>query len=54
MKNWPDLRTAITQLADAVDTVEDDSNEYGTFYRGSGGEAAEGLKTGVMPTTRRP
>jgi hypothetical protein len=33
LKNWPDLRAAIRRLADAVDAVEDGSNEYGTFYR---------------------
>jgi len=32
LKNWPDLRAAIRRLADAVDAVEDGSNEYGTFY----------------------
>ena len=36
LKNWPDLRTAMRQLADAVDAVEDGSNEYGTFYRVEG------------------
>ena len=36
LKDWPDLRTAIRQLADAVDAVEDGSNEYGAFYRVEG------------------
>lgn len=36
LKNWHDLSTAIRQLADAVDAVEDRSNEYGTFYRVEG------------------
>ena len=36
LKNWPDLRAAIRRLADAVDAVEDGSNEYGTFYRVEG------------------
>ena len=36
LKNWPDLRTAIRRLADAVDAVEDGLNEYGTFYRVQG------------------
>jgi hypothetical protein len=33
LENWHDLRAAIRRLADAVDAVEDGSNEYGTFYR---------------------
>jgi len=33
LKNWPELRTAIRQLADDVDAIEDGSNEYGTFCR---------------------
>jgi hypothetical protein len=36
LKNWPDLRSAIRQLADDVDAIEDGSNEYGTFYRVEG------------------
>jgi hypothetical protein len=36
LKNWPELRSAITQLADDVDAIEEDSNEYGTFYRVEG------------------
>ena len=36
LKNWPDLRAAIRRLADAVDAVEDGSNDYGTFYRVEG------------------
>lgn len=36
LKNWLDLRAAIRRLADAVDAVEDGSNEYGTFYRVGG------------------
>ena len=36
LKNWTDLRAAIRRLADAVDAVEDRSNEYGTFYRVEG------------------
>ncbi len=36
LKNWSDLRAAIRRLADAVDAVEDGSNEYGTFYRVEG------------------
>ena len=36
LKTWPDLRSAIRQLADGVDAVEDGSNEYGTFYRVEG------------------
>lgn len=36
LKNWSDLRTAIRQLADVVDAIEDGSNEYGTFYRVDG------------------
>ena len=36
LKNWPDLRTAVRRLADAVDVVEDGVNEYGTFYRVEG------------------
>jgi len=36
LKNWPDLRAAIRRLADAVDAVDDASNEYGTFYRVEG------------------
>jgi hypothetical protein len=36
LKNWPDLRAAIRRLADAVDAVEDGSNEYGMFYRVEG------------------
>jgi len=32
LKHWPDLRAAIRRLADAVDAVEDGSNEYGAFY----------------------
>jgi hypothetical protein len=36
LKNWPSLRIAIRRLADAVDAVEDESNEYGTFYRVEG------------------
>jgi hypothetical protein len=35
-RNWPDLRAAIRRLADAVDAIEDRSNEYGTFYRVEG------------------
>ena len=36
LKMWPDLRAAIRRLADAMDAVEDGSNEYGTFYRVEG------------------
>ncbi len=36
LENWTDLRGAIRRLADAVDAVEDRSNEYGTFYRVEG------------------
>jgi len=36
LKNWHDLRAAIRRLADAVDAVDDASNEYGTFYRVEG------------------
>jgi hypothetical protein len=36
LKSWSDLRAAIRKLADAVDAVEDGSNEYGTFYRVEG------------------
>ena len=36
LKNWSDLAAAIRRLADAVDAVEDGSNEYGTFYRVEG------------------
>jgi len=36
LKNWHDLRAAVRQLADAVDAVENGSNEYGTFYRVEG------------------
>ena len=36
LENWPDLRDAIRELADAVDAVEDGLNEYGTFYRVEG------------------
>jgi hypothetical protein len=36
LKNWPDLRSAIRQLADNVDAIEDGSNQYGTFYRVEG------------------
>lgn len=35
-ENWTDLREAIRRLADAVDAVEDASNDYGTFYRVDG------------------
>jgi hypothetical protein len=35
-ENWTELRLAIRRLADAVDGVEDGSNEYGTFYRVEG------------------
>lgn len=35
-KNWPDLRSAIRQLADDLDAIEDGSKEYGTFYRVEG------------------
>ena len=36
LKNWHDLRAAIRRLADAIDAIEDGSNEYGTFYRVEG------------------
>lgn len=36
LKNWPDLRSAIRQLAAGVDAIEDGSSEYGTFYRVEG------------------
>ena len=36
LENWSDLRDAIKGLAEAVDAVEDGSNEYGTFYRVEG------------------
>jgi len=36
LKNWPNLRSAIRQLADDVDAIEDGSSEYGTFYRVEG------------------
>lgn len=36
LKNWADLLNAVRQLADAVDAVEDRTNEYGTFYRVEG------------------
>lgn len=36
LENWTELRQAIRRLADAVDAVEDGSNEYGTFYRTEG------------------
>ena len=35
LKNWPNLRTSMRQLADAVDAVENGSND-GTFYRVEG------------------
>jgi hypothetical protein len=46
VKNWPDLLAAVRHLADAVDAVEDRTNEYGTFYR------VEGLLEG--PTGNLP
>lgn len=36
LENWPDLLAAVRRLADAVDAVEDRTNEYGTFYRVEG------------------
>jgi Domain of unknown function (DUF6883) len=36
LRNWTNLRDAIRRQADAVDAVEDSSNEYGTFYRVEG------------------
>lgn len=29
LKNWPNLLTAVRRLADAVDAVEDRTNDYG-------------------------
>ncbi|MEQ1912671.1 MAG: DUF4926 domain-containing protein, partial [Vicinamibacterales bacterium] len=51
LQNWPDLRSGIKQLADAVDAVEDGSNEYGTFYRVEG--ILEGA-TGKVPVMSLP
>lgn len=36
LENWPDLFAAVRRLADAVDAVEDRTDDYGTFYRVEG------------------
>ncbi len=35
-KNWQALKTAIENLIESVEAVEDERNEYGTFYRVEG------------------
>ena len=46
LETWIDLRDAIWRLADSTDAVEDNSNEYGTFFR------VEGMLVG--PTAMLP
>ena len=36
LENWQALKTAIENLIQSVEAVEDDQNEYGTFYRVEG------------------
>jgi hypothetical protein len=36
LEKWTELRDAIRALTMAVEAVEDDANEYGTFYRVDG------------------
>lgn len=36
LETWTDLRDAIRMLAGSTDAVEENGNEYGTFYRVEG------------------
>jgi hypothetical protein len=36
LEKWTELRDAIRVLSNAVDAVDDGTNEYGTFYRADG------------------